>query len=106
MTRAGCGPPPDGRAVSDPLLALGDGRTPLDDDAMRGLKPAWIATRGDLNSAEQANIVKAMSNRQPTAAVLLTDGYLRDLHKAMFGDIWSWAGSYRTSDPIIGCRGP
>ena len=45
-----------------------------------------------------------MVNRQPTAKVLLTDSYLRDLHKAMFGDVWSWAGSYRRTNPNIGCE--
>lgn len=90
--------------MSDPLLAVGDGHTPLDPDDRLGLKPAWIATRADLNSVEQANILKAMVNRQPTAKVLLTDSYLRDLHKAMFGDVWSWAGSYRRTNPNIGCE--
>jgi fido (protein-threonine AMPylation protein) len=92
--------------VSDPLLAFGDGHTPLDDVAMQGLKPAWIATLADLNSAEQENILKAMRSRRPTAQALLTDGYLRDLHGAMFGDVWSWAGSYRRTNPIIGCEWP
>ena len=104
LTRRVCGPPPDERAVSDPLLAVGDGHTPLDDDSMFGLKPAWIATRADLNSAEQENILKAMRNRQPTHQLLLTDSYLRHLHKAMFGDVWTWAGSYRRTNPIIGCE--
>ena len=45
-----------------------------------------------------------MVNRQPTAKVLLTDSYLRGLHKAMFGDVWSWAGSYRRTNPNIGCE--
>jgi Fic-DOC domain mobile mystery protein B len=93
--------------MSDPLLAVGDGHTPLDDDAKAGLKPAWITTRADLNSAEQENILKATKNRrQPAIQALLTDSYLRDLHKAMFRDVWTWAGSYRQSNPIIGCEWP
>jgi Fic-DOC domain mobile mystery protein B len=89
--------------MSDPLLPVGDGHTPLDDATTSGLKPAWIATRGDLNSAEQDNILKAMTNRRPTTHALLNDGYLRDLHEAMFGDVWYWAGSYRRTNPTIGC---
>lgn len=37
------------------------------------------------------------------AIELLTDGYLRRLHKAMFGDVWVWAGTYRRTNPNIGC---
>ena len=33
-----------------------DGQTPLDPDEAVGLIPAWIATRGDLNVAEEENI--------------------------------------------------
>ena len=44
LTHQVCGPPPDERTVSDPLLAVGDGHTPLDPDDRLGLKPAWIAT--------------------------------------------------------------
>ena len=85
-------------------MPAGDGHTPLDDDALAGLKPAWIRTRGDLNSAEQENILRAQANRrQPTIAELLTDTYLRALHKAMFGDVWTWAGTYRKTNPNIGC---
>lgn len=85
-------------------MPTGDGHTPLDDDALSGLKPAWIRTRGDLNSAEQENILRAQANRrQPTVAALLTDAYLRALHRAMFGDVWMWAGTYRTTNPNIGC---
>ena len=90
--------------MTDPLLAVEDGHTPLDDEGMRGLKPAWITTRGDLNIAEQENILKAMTNRQPpTAEALLTDRYLRALHKAMFEDVWTWAGSHHRTNPTIGC---
>ena len=33
---------------------------------------------------------------------LLDDKYLRDLHRAMFGDVWAWAGSYRRLQTSIG----
>jgi len=33
---------------------------------------------------------------------LLDDKYLRDLHRAMFGDVWAWAGSYRRLETSIG----
>jgi hypothetical protein len=35
------------------------GATPLDDEDIAGLLPTWVATRGDLNVAEQENILAA-----------------------------------------------
>jgi Fic-DOC domain mobile mystery protein B len=86
----------------DPLLPLGDGHTPLDDDDRQGLKLSYITTRSELNEAEQENILRArQGRRRPTLQVLLDDKYLRDLHRAMFGDVWTWAGSYRRLETSI-----
>ena len=38
---------------------LPDGATPLDKEQLEGLKLAHIVTRGDLDAAEQANIIAA-----------------------------------------------
>lgn len=82
-----------------------DGATPLDPDERQGLRPAWVATRADLNRAEQANITKArlrLARQRLTPARLLTDTFVRDLHKRMFGDVWAWAGQYRLTERNIG----
>lgn len=34
---------------------------------------------------------------------VLDDVFLRKLHKQMFSDTWTWAGTYRKSDKNIGC---
>ncbi len=87
----------------DPLLPLGDGHTPLDDDDRQGLKLSYITTRSELNEAEEENILRARhGRRRPTLQALLDDKYLRDLHRAMFGDVWAWAGSYRRLETSIG----
>ena len=87
----------------DPLLPLGDGHTPLGDDDRQGLKLTYITTRSELNEAEQENILRARQGRRhPTLRALLDDKYLRDLHRAMFGDVWTWAGSYRRLETSIG----
>ena len=89
--------------ASDPLLRLGDGHTPLGDDDRWGLKLSYITTRGELNEAEQENILRARQRRRaPALEALLDDKYLRDLHRAMFGDVWAWAGSYRRRETSIG----
>jgi fido (protein-threonine AMPylation protein) len=88
--------------ASGPLLPLGHGHTPLDDDR-QGLKLSYITTRGELNEAEQENILRGRQRRRPPALeALLDDKYLRDLHRAMFGDVWAWAGRYRRRETSIG----
>jgi Fic-DOC domain mobile mystery protein B len=34
--------------------------------------------------------------------MILDDVFVRDLHHRMFGDVWKWAGKYRTTDKNIG----
>ena len=81
--------------MSDGLVPTGDGHTELDEDERHDLIPTYIATRRELFDAEQRNITKALLRARPTADRLLDDKYLRDLHRWMFGDVWSWAGRYR-----------
>ena len=88
--------------MSDPLLPVGDGHTELTEDDRVGLIPSYIATRGDLFAAEQRNIARALLRRPPPIRVLLTDNYLRRLHRVMFGEVWEWAGRYRRSETNIG----
>lgn len=81
------------------------GSTPLDPDEAQGLIPSWIATYDNLNEAEQANILRSHRRRRwahPTTADVLDDRTARDLHRAMFGDVWKWAGLYRNTEKNIG----
>lgn len=89
--------------MSDPLFDTSDGNTPIDEDEADGLRLSWVRTRGDLNDAEAANILKArQAIRSPSLDEVLDDLWLRRLHQRMFGDVWSWAGTYRRSDRNIG----
>ena len=88
--------------MSDALVPIGDGHTGLSEDDRLGLIPTYIATRGELFEAEQRNIAEGILGRDPTSAELLDDTYLRQLHRAMFGKVWRWAGMYRTRETNIG----
>jgi Fic-DOC domain mobile mystery protein B len=88
--------------VVDLSTPEGDGHTALSPDDTEGLVLTHIATRGDLFEAEQRNIAEALLRRPPGAATLLDDRFLRDLHKRMFGNVWAWAGKYRTRETNIG----
>lgn len=81
-----------------------DGQTPLDPDEARGLKLAWVANRSDLNLAEEHNIVRGMAwaNRRAGRSPVLTQETLRELHRRMFAQVWSWAGRYRDTERNIG----
>lgn len=80
-----------------------DGATPLTPEERRDLIPAHIAYRRELNEAEQENIARAqewaLSRRRRD---LLSEKFIRDLHKKMLGDVWRWAGKFRTSQRNIG----
>lgn len=79
------------------------GATPIDPDEKAGLKFAHVTTRGELDELEQANIEQGLgwlSRRRRRD--ILDDGFLRTLHRRLFGDVWRWAGSYRSTEKNIG----
>lgn len=80
--------------------------TPLTPAERDGLKQSWITTRADLNEAEQANIVQgaawARRLRGRDAAAILDEAFALALHKRLFGDVWKWAGAYRTTERNLG----
>ncbi|MEX0409770.1 mobile mystery protein B [Aquibium sp. LZ166] len=80
-----------------------DGATPLDPDEMQGLKFVHITTRGELDELEQANIEQGLAwiSRRRGGSIF-DDGFVRTLHKRLFGDVWSWAGEYRLTEKNIG----
>lgn len=79
------------------------GQTPLDPDESAGLKPGHISLQAHLNEWEQANILKAQRWAFRLRGVdILTEGFVRDLHRRMFDDTWRWAGTFRNSDKTIG----
>lgn len=82
-----------------------DGQTPLDPDEAQGLKLAFVATRADLNSAEATNFVDGMrwAEAQVRSGVeVASDKFLCELHARLFGQVWAWAGKYRTTERNIG----
>jgi Fic-DOC domain mobile mystery protein B len=88
--------------MTDPLLEQDDAATPLSPEEREGLIPAYITLRGELNEAEQANILDAEEWAFARKRDVLSEKFLNDLHKRMFGRVWRWAGSYRHSNKNIG----
>jgi Fic-DOC domain mobile mystery protein B len=59
-----------------------------------------------LNEAEQDNVAAgarwARRTRDRSAAAMLDDVFVKALHRQMFGEVWTWAGRYRTTGKNIG----
>jgi len=93
----------DGASLPGPN-DLPAGATPLDPDEAEGLLPDHISTRGELNAWEQLNIVKGTEWIRNKVAVqdILTQDTVRELHRRMFSETWTWAGRFRRSLKNIG----
>ncbi len=76
--------------------------TPLQPEEIEDLKLSYISTRDELNAAEQANILKGLKWAHTSKVPLLSEKFLKQLHKKMFSDVWKWAGSYRKTARNIG----
>jgi Fic-DOC domain mobile mystery protein B len=81
------------------------GQTPLDEDEISGLRVATIATRGELDEFEQQNIEQAIEwtlKRSFKPRQILTESFVKEVHRRMYGDVWAWAGEYRKTEKNIG----
>jgi Fic-DOC domain mobile mystery protein B len=79
-----------------------DGGTELTEEEREGLIPSYITLRSELNEAEQANILEAQEWAFARKRDVLEEKLLNNLHKRMYGNVWRWAGNYRTSGKNIG----
>lgn len=84
-----------------------DGQTPLSEEELEGLKISSITTREELDEFEQLNIEKAIQwtlGKKIHSKDLFSEKFLKDLHKRMYGEVWKWAGSFRTSEKNLGIK--
>ena len=80
-----------------------EGATPLDADEAAGLLLTHITNRTELDRWEQENIAEAEATVfRRKQKDILTETYLKRLHKRMFGNVWRWAGDFRTTSKNIG----
>lgn len=82
-----------------------DGTTPVTPEEAIDLRIS-IQSREELNAFERENILEArawaLSPRTVRRNDVLTEVFMRDLHRRMFGRIWRWAGRFRTTERNIG----
>jgi len=82
-----------------------EGQTPISEEEKEGLKIRAIVTQNDLNQFEQLHIEKAMIWLMRTSIKpnqILSVEFIKMVHKRMFGDIWTWAGTFRNTEKNIG----
>ena len=86
-------------------LEYNDGQTPLDEEEKEGLKIRTISSREELDQFEQQNIEEALQwtmNKKFKLDQVLSEQFITNLHKRMYGGVWKWAGTFRRSDKNIG----
>ena len=86
-------------------LTYEEGQTPLDEEEKEGLKIKSITTQEELDEFEQLTIEKAVEwtiHANLKSEKILTEKFVKDLHKRMYGDVWKWAGEFRKSEKNIG----
>lgn len=80
-------------------------QTPLEDDEKEGLLISSVTTREELDQIEQLHIEKTivwLVHKKLSKDRILSEEFIKFLHKKMFGEIWSWGGTFRNTDKNLG----
>lgn len=92
----------------DEVSATPSGATPVGEDYREFFveECKWVATLEELNRVESTNITVARVwlalHPFESASDLLTQASLRELHRRMFCEVWTWAGRIRVRETTIG----
>ncbi|HUH75311.1 MAG TPA: mobile mystery protein B [Chitinophagales bacterium] len=81
------------------------GQTALEEEEKDGLKISTISNKGELDEFEQKNIEQAIQwtiGRKIKLNLLMSDTFVKSLHKRMYNGVWKWAGEFRKSEKNIG----
>ena len=85
------------------IFEADDNSTPLTEEEKQGLIPSWVTNRSELNDLESRGIFDAekwlLTSRQKD---LLSEKFIKQVHKKMFEGTWKWAGKFRTTERNIG----
>src|SRR5438552_199304 len=90
-----------GTSMSD-LFQEPDDATPLTPEERRELIPSHIAYRSELNEAEEENIARAQDWALARRRDPLSERFVRNLHRNMFGEVWRRAGHFRRAERNLG----
>lgn len=83
------------------------GQSPLDPEELDGLKIHSISTKAELDEHEQKNVEEAIlwgSKLKLPYEKIISEKFIKELHKRMFGKVWKWAGCFRNTEKNIGVQ--
>jgi Fic-DOC domain mobile mystery protein B len=86
-------------------LTYSEGQTPLDEDEKEGLLIKSVSLKSELDEFEQLGIERAnewLLRQKLVTDEILSEDFVKLLHKKMFGSVWRWAGEFRTTNKNIG----
>lgn len=81
------------------------GQTPINEEERNGLLISNLVAQYELDEFEQLNIERAIEwtiRTKFSADRILSEKFVKDLHKRMFGEVWKWAGTFRKTNKNIG----
>jgi len=88
-------------------LEYQDGQTKLDEAENEGLRISTITSHKELDEYEQLNIQNAeewLIAKKFNADKVLTEYFIKLLHKKMYSAVWKWAGQFRNTEKNIGVK--
>jgi Fic-DOC domain mobile mystery protein B len=88
-------------------LEYEEGQTPLNDEEKEGLLIKSITTHNELDEHEQLNIEKAIAwimGIKLKKEKILSEEFIKTLHKKRLGNVWALAGEFRKSEKNIGVK--
>ncbi len=81
------------------------GQTPIETNELNDLKINSISTQSELNELEQQNVEKAIAwslKRRFSDKEILSEDFIKQVHRKMFDEVWVWAGKFRLTQKNIG----
>lgn len=86
-------------------MGLENTQTELTNDEKNGLLIKSVNLHSELDEVEQRNIEKAVEwtiHTKFKKDTILSDLFVKRVHRKMFGDVWKWAGKFRQTEKNIG----
>lgn len=89
----------------DSALKYIEGQSMLHAEELAGLKNPELRSYAEINEAEAPAIAKTIAWVEKNyfkSERIFTETFLKEIHKRMFSEVWTWAGKFRTVNKNLG----